>query len=213
MMVPRMTQTVAYVRESSNDHLDGQLDMIGDVDRVFTEEASGESRPNRTALLACIEHLRAGDTVRVASMDRLAPSLGDLRDIIGEIIAQGASVEFIRERRTCSPDTDDSVARLMLSLLDAVAECESVLLLERQREGIRTAQAAGKYKGRSRKITDDQIKEARRLVGIGLQKTTVARQLRINRTTLYQMLAAPPLTSATQTAAEVPDSDFEAPAT
>lgn len=210
-MIERETQTVAYVRESSIDRLDRQLEVIGNVDRVFKEESSGGSRPHRTALLACIRYLRAGDTVRVASMDRLAPSLGDLRDILDEITAKGASVEFLRERQTCSPDTEDSLGRLMLSLLSAVAECESILLRESQREGIRTAQAAGKYKGRSRKITNDQISEARRLVGTGLPKAAVARRLGISRTTLWQMLANPPLTSPAEAAAEALDSNRKLP--
>lgn len=78
----------------------------------------------------------------------------------------------------------------MLNLLGAFAEFERTLIRERQREGIRIAKAAGKYKGRSRKLTDDQITEARRLISTGVPKTTVARGLGIDRTTLYRMLAS-----------------------
>ncbi|WP_349774930.1 helix-turn-helix domain-containing protein [Curtobacterium sp. MCPF17_002] len=58
------------------------------------------------------------------------------------------------------------------------------------------AKAAGKYKGRNRKLTDDQIAEARRLISTGVPKTTVARRLGIDSTTLCRMLATP-LSSAT----------------
>ncbi|WP_349775215.1 helix-turn-helix domain-containing protein [Curtobacterium sp. MCBD17_003] len=57
---------------------------------------------------------------------------------------------------------------------------------------MRIAEAAGKYKGRSRKLTDEQIAEARRLISTGVPKATVARELGIDRTTLYRMLATPP---------------------
>ena len=190
-MVQHKTQTVAYVRVSSADqHLDRQLDVIGNVDRVFEEKISGGSRTDRTALRDCIGYVRDGDTVRVASMDRLARSLGDLRDIVDEITAKGASVEFVKEQQTYSRDTDDAIGRLMLNLLGAFAEFERTLIRERQRDGIRIAKAAGKYKGRSRKLTDDQITEARRLITTGVPKTVVARGLGIDRTTLYRMLAA-----------------------
>lgn len=122
-------------------------------------------------------------------MDRLARSLGDLRDIVDEITAKGASVEFVKEQQTYSRDTDDAIGRLMLNLLGAFAEFERTLIRERQREGIRIAKAACKYKGRNRKLTDDQITEARRLISTGVPKTAVARQLSVDRTTLYRILA------------------------
>lgn len=201
-MVQHKTQIVAYVRVSSVDqNLDRQLDAIGDVDRVFEEKVSGGSRTDRAALLDCIRYVRDGDTVRVASTDRLARSLGNLRDIVDEIAAKGASVEFVKEQQTYSRDTDDAIGRLMLNLLGAFAEFERTLIRERQREGIRIAKAAGKYKGRSRKLADDQITEARRLISTGVPKATVARGLGIDRTTLYRMLAAPLTATATAAAA------------
>ncbi len=201
-MVQHKTQIVAYVRVSSADqNLDRQLETIGGVDRVFEEKISGGSRADRTALLDCIGYVRDGDVVRVASMDRLARSLADLRDIVDEITAKGASVEFVKEQQTYSRDTDDAIGRLMLNLLGAFAEFERTLIRERQREGIRIAKAAGKYKGRNRKLTDDQISEARRLISTGVPKTTVAQGLGIDRTTLYRMLATPISPAATDAAA------------
>ncbi|MBT2504179.1 helix-turn-helix domain-containing protein [Curtobacterium sp. ISL-83] len=69
----------------------------------------------------------------------------------------------------------------------------------------RIAKAAGKHKGRTRKLTDDQITEARGLISTGVPKTTVARGLGIDRTTLYRMLAAPSsLATEGTTAGDVP---------
>jgi DNA invertase Pin-like site-specific DNA recombinase len=67
-------QRVAYIRVSSLDqHTDRQLDGI-ELDRVFTDTASGKdvSRPQLDALLGFV---RDGDTVIVHSMDRLARNL------------------------------------------------------------------------------------------------------------------------------------------
>jgi len=177
-VVQHKTPTVAYVRVSSADqNLDRQLEAIGDVDRVFEEKVSGGSRTDRVALLDCIRYVRDGDTVRVASMDRLARSLGDLRDIVDEITSKRASVMFVKEQQTYSRDTDDAIGRLMLNFLGAFAEFERTLIHERQREGIRIAKAAGKYKGRARKLTDEQVIEARRLITTGVPKAAMARDL------------------------------------
>jgi DNA invertase Pin-like site-specific DNA recombinase len=189
-MVQHKTQVVAYIRVSSIDqNLGRQLETIGDVDRVFDEKISGGSRTDRVALLECIRYVREGDVVKVASMDRLARSLTDLREIVDEITSKGASVVFVKEQQTYSRDTDDAIGRLMLNLLGAFAEFERTLIRERQREGIRLAQAAGKYKGRSQKLTFEQLVEARRLIDSGVPKAKVARDLQIDRTTLYRALA------------------------
>ena len=89
-MVQHKTQIVAYVRVSSMEqNLGRQLEAVGDVDRVFEEKVSGGSRMDRVALLECIRYVREGDVVKVASMDRLARSLTDQREIVDEIHGQG----------------------------------------------------------------------------------------------------------------------------
>ena len=91
------------------------------------------------------------------------------------------------------------LGRLMLNLLGAFAEFERTLIRERQREGIRIAKTAGKYKGRARKLTDDQIEEVRQRVSAGVPKTTIARDFGIDRTTLYRTLATPRSPAAPET--------------
>lgn len=118
---------------SVDQNLDRQLEAIGDVDRVLEEKVSGGSRTDRIALLDCISYGGDGDVVRVASMDRLARSLGDLRDIVDEITANGASVEFVKEQQTYRRDTDDAIGRLMLNLLGAFAEFERTLIRDNAR--------------------------------------------------------------------------------
>lgn len=98
-MVQQKTQVVAYVRVSSVDqNLGRQLEAVGDVDRVFEEKVSGGSRVDRVALIDCIRYVREGDVVKVASMDPLARSLRDLREIVDEITGKGASVVFVKEQ-------------------------------------------------------------------------------------------------------------------
>lgn len=192
-MSPHKTQTVAYVRVSSTDqNLHRQLEAIGPVDRVFEEKVSGGSRTDRTALAECIRYVRDGDVVRVASMDRLARSLRDLRDIVDEIAGKGATVMFVKEQQTYGRDAEDAMGQLMLNLLGAFAEFERSLIRERQAEGIRIAKAAGKYLGRAKKLTPDQVAEARELVATGVPKTVVARKFDVDRATLYRALTGTP---------------------
>lgn len=81
---------IGYCRVSTIDqNLDRQLETIGDVDRLFTDHASGKTGAPRQGLEDCIDYLRHGDELRVASMDRLARSLIDLRQLVDRILARG----------------------------------------------------------------------------------------------------------------------------
>ena len=42
-------------------------------------------------------YVREGDTIRVASLDRLARNLDDLRRLVYELTAKGVRVEFVKE--------------------------------------------------------------------------------------------------------------------
>ena len=74
-------QRVGYVRVSSFDQKpERQLEDV-ELDRVFSDKASGKDA-KRPELEALTTFVRAGDTVVVHSMDRLARNLDDLRQIV-----------------------------------------------------------------------------------------------------------------------------------
>jgi DNA invertase Pin-like site-specific DNA recombinase len=182
-------QRVAYVRVSAADQNEArQLESVGECDRVYVEKQSARSRADRVKLEECIRYLRDGDELVVASMDRLARSLVDLKQIVGEITAKGASVEFVHERATYAAGAQDPRADLMLSLLGAFAEFERAIIRERQAEGIAIAKAKGKYKGRKRVLTDEQIDRARQRIEAGEGPSAIARDLGVGRSTLYRAL-------------------------
>ena len=62
----------------------------------------------------------------------------------------------------------------------------------RQAEGIALAKAAGKYRGRARTLTADRLAQARAQIAVGVPKAKIARDLDVDRTTLYRTLAADP---------------------
>lgn len=182
-------QRIGYRRVSSLDQSTArQLDGIR-VDRCFTDQASGKDT-NRPQLRAALDYCREGDTLVVHSMDRLARSLVDLRQLVKDLTGQGIAVEFVKENLRFVGD-DAPIAVLLLSLLGAVAEFERSLILERQREGIAIAKAAGKYKGRRRALSVSQQEELRRRIAQGESKTVLAREFGISRETVYCYLRAP----------------------
>lgn len=137
---------------------------------------------------ARLSYVRDGDELHVASIDRLARSLIDLKQLIGQLTDKGVSVHFHKENLTFSADKTDPTADLMLGILGSFAEFERSIIRERQAEGIALAKKAGKYTGRPKALSDEEVAEARRRVAAGEKKTAVAESLGVSRSTLYRYL-------------------------
>lgn len=179
-------KNVGYLRVSTlAQNTARQLEGVA-LDEVFEDKASGKD-VSRPQLEACLRFLRKGDTLHVHSLDRLGRNLDDLRRIINDLTERGVVVKSHKESLTFTGE-DSAMSKLLLSMLGAVAEFERSLILERQREGIAIAKAAGAFKGGKKKLTEEQAQEIRRRVAAGDKKAAIARDFSISRETLYQYL-------------------------
>jgi DNA invertase Pin-like site-specific DNA recombinase len=176
-------ERIGYQRVSTVDqNTVRQLDGV-EVHKVFTDKASGKDT-SRPELARALEYLRDGDTLVVHSMDRLARNLEDLRRIVRELTGHGVKVEFVKESLIFTGE-DSAMNTLLLSMLGAVAEFERSMILERQREGIAIAKAAGKYKGRKASLSQTQASELRKRLAKGESVTTLATEYGVSRQTVY----------------------------
>ncbi|PZO19964.1 MAG: transposase [Burkholderiales bacterium] len=179
-------QAVGYVRVSSLlQNTARQLDGVP-LDKLFEDRASGKDT-QRPQLVACLAHLREGDTLHVHSMDRLARNVDDLRRLVKELTVRGVVVRFQKEGLTFTGE-DSPMSNLLLSMLGAVAEFERALILERQREGIAVAKTQGVYKGRKPSLSPVQADELRVRAAAGESKSQLARAFSVSRDTVYTYL-------------------------
>jgi DNA invertase Pin-like site-specific DNA recombinase len=177
---------IGYIRVSTYEQNgDRQLDGLK-TDRTYTDKASGRDT-NRPELVALLDYVRDGDTVKVYSMDRLARNLDDLRKIVKTLTQKGSRIEFIKESLVFTGE-DSPMATLLLSVMGAFVEFERSLIRERQREGVAIAKAKGLYRGRKPKLNATQIEEAKAKIAMGVPKAKVARELSITRMTLYSSI-------------------------
>lgn len=178
---------VGYARvSSSSQNLDLQLEQLADAgcEKVFSEKIAGTSRDHRRALADCLDWVREGDTLVVTRLDRLARSGRDLHDIIAQLSAKQVSFRCVQQGAV---DTTTSMGKLILGILGAVAEFETDIRKERQREGIERAKAAGVYKGRKRSVDVAQVRSLREQ---GIGATDIAREMGIARASVYRALSS-----------------------
>jgi DNA invertase Pin-like site-specific DNA recombinase len=123
---PVIGQRVGYVRVSTLDQIEKRQLEGQDLERVFTDKASGRDtvRPQLTEMLL---FARDGDIVVVHSMDQLARNLDDLRALVQGLTCKGVRVEFVKESLVFTGE-DSPMANLMLSVMGAFAEFERSLI-------------------------------------------------------------------------------------
>ncbi|MFT7145401.1 MAG: DNA invertase Pin-like site-specific DNA recombinase [Yoonia sp.] len=179
---------IGYARTSTLDQkagLEAQKEELAQANcqKVFVEQVSSVDVKARLRLAEALEFIRDGDTLVITKLDRLARSVAHLMEVLSQLEAKKASLKVL----SMGVDTATATGKLMLTLLGGVAEFEREIMLERQREGIAKAKAAGKYKGRkptARAKKDEML--ALRDQGIGA--TEIAKQLGVGRASVYRIM-------------------------
>ena len=89
---------------------------------------------------------RAGDTLVVTKLDRLARSLPDAREILADLKSTAGQLNFGGSVH----DPADPVGRLLFNVLAMVAEADLIRL--RTGEGMKVAKAKGRLHGKQPKL-------------------------------------------------------------
>ena len=181
---------IGYARVSTDGQdLTAQRDALSrlgvSAERTYVDHGltgTNRERPGlREALAAC----RAGDTLVVAKLDRLARSLPDAREILEDLtrreikLSIGGSVH----------DPTDPVGRLLFNVLAMVAEFESDLIRLRTKEGMRVARAKGRLRGKQPKLNPRQEGHLVALHHAGNHSTAeLADLFGIGRSTVYRAI-------------------------
>src|SRR5262252_7227155 len=169
---------IGYARTSTlhqDAGLDAQLRQLQALgcDKIVSEQVS--SVAERARLAAALEYAREGDTFVVTKLDRLARSVAHLVEISRELERKGVALKIL----DMGIDTGTPTGRLFLNIVGSIAQFEREVMLERQRDGIAAAKAAGKFKGR-KPTARAKVIEIRRLAADGITRPEIAKRLGIS---------------------------------
>ena len=173
---------VGLARVSSvGQNLDSQIISLEEYgcNRIFSEKKSGTTTKGRTALREWIDFLRDGDEAVVTRIDRCSRSVLDLQLIVKELESKG--VTFAATEQSINTKTPEG--KCFLNMLSVFSEFETNIRKNRQADGIK----ANKHKFRGRGQTID-VKRIKTLKGEGMGATAIAREMGIDRTSVYRLL-------------------------
>jgi DNA invertase Pin-like site-specific DNA recombinase len=179
---------IGYARTSTLDQTAGleaqtrNLEGAG-CEKLFVEQVSSVDTSARVKLAEALDYLRDGDVLVVTKLDRLARSVAHLLSVVETIETKGASLRILDQ----AIDTATPSGRMMLTILGSIAQFEREVMLERQREGIAKAKAAGRYKGR-KPTAMAKAEEVRKLAAEGVKPLAIAKELGLGKSSVYRIL-------------------------
>ena len=177
---------IAYVRVSTMEQNEArQKEALSkhSIEKWYIDKASGKNM-NRPQLAEMLDFVRAGDIVYIHDLSRIARSTSDLLKIVEQLQHKGVHLVSNKE----NIDTTTPTGKLMLTMIGAINEFERENLLERQREGIAIAKAAGKYKGRKEIKVENFSEHYDRYKNRQITKMQHAKELGISRPTLDKLI-------------------------
>jgi DNA invertase Pin-like site-specific DNA recombinase len=188
---------VGYARVSTDEqNLALQLDALKQAgcERVHKDVGSG-SLKHRPELDACLDYLRAGDTLVVWRLDRLGRGLKHLIEAIEQLHAREIGFRSLTE----AIDTTTNAGMLQFHIFGALAEFERQIIRERTRAGLAAARARGRLGGRPALLTPEKLELARLMRQQKRTMPQIAKALGVS--TLYRHMPPRPANEDHQQAA------------
>lgn len=155
-------------------------------DRIYTDRGLTGTSRERPGLDQALAAVRAGDTLVVPKLDRLARSVPDARDIADSLVKRGVRLAL----GSSVYDPSDPMGKMFFNVLATFAEFEADLIRMRTREGMAIARAKGKLRGKMPKLSEKQQRELRRMHDTGNYSISDLSELfSVSRPTVYRTLA------------------------
>ncbi len=170
-----MSERVGYARVSTREqNTDSQVEMLraaGCV-KVFVDRGESSRIADRPDWLKCLDYLRAGDTLVVRALDRIAGSEVMAIQTIAELHDRGLNIVSLTEPEI---DTTTPMGRALFGIVAVFAQLRVDSIRENTRRGLEHARAQGRVGGRPTVMTPERVEQAIRMRADGASIAKIAR--------------------------------------
>src|SRR5262245_28596058 len=201
LFVARCMKTVAYLRIStgSQDLANQKLAILNyaqqkrfAVDRFVEAQASSRKGRDQRQIDELLGALTAGDRLVVSELSRLGRSLGQVIQLVDELVKRKVRFTAIKEG-ICFEGKQDLQTKVMVALFGLFAEVERDLISERTKEGLAAARAKGRLLGRPKgslgtSKLDGKEGEIRKLLEKEVSKRSLAKIMDVSTTNLRSFI-------------------------
>lgn len=180
---------VGYARVSTREQdpaaQEWELRAAG-AERVFVDHGESSRVADRPQWLACKDYLRAGDTLVVRALDRLAGTTTLAIQTITELGDRGINIKSLTE-----PDIDTTtpMGRALFGIVAVFAQLRVDTIRQNTMLGLARARAEGRVGGRPTVMTPERIEQARRMRSEGKSFGEIGRVLGVGATSVSRALS------------------------
>lgn len=187
-----MPRTFAYVRVSTTGQTtENQIQEIEaagfhvEPRRIVAETVSGSTAiAQRWGFSKLMDRLEAGDVLIVTKLDRLGRDAIDVSSTVRVLAGMGVRVHCLA---LGGVDLTSSAGTMTMNVLNAVAQFERDLLIERTQSGLNRDKAEGKTLGRPATLSEQQKQAVRDELAAGVSVSALARKLGTSRQTVMRV--------------------------
>jgi len=186
-----MPRTFAYARVSTIEQ--EPLNQLGEIKaagfnvephRIITETVSGSvAIVRRKGFSRLLDKMEKGDVLIVTKLDRLGRDAIDVSTTVANLEQKGIRVYCLA---LGGVDLTSSAGKLTMGVINAVAQFERNLLIERTQSGLARAKAEGKILGRPPALSSEQQSLVRQRLANGESVSAIARDIRTSRQTIMR---------------------------
>lgn len=187
-----MPRTFAYVRVSTTGQTTEnqilEIEAAGfhvEPRRIVTETVSGSTAiALRRGFARLMDRLEAGDVLIVTKLDRLGRDAIDVSMTVKKLAGIGVRVHCLA---LGGVDLASSSGTMTMNVLNAVAQFERDLLIERTQSGLRRAKSEGKTLGRPSRLSERQKQDVLDDLAKGMSVSAIARKFTASRQTIMRI--------------------------
>lgn len=153
--------------------------------RIVAETLSGSTAiAQRSGFARLLDRLEEGDVLIVTKLDRLGRDAMDVSATVALLTAQGVHVHCLA---LGGVDLTSSAGKMTMHVINAVAQFERDLLIERTQSGLQRAKAAGKKLGRPARLSAEQQQAISLKLLEGQSLSALARAYGTSRQTIMRV--------------------------
>lgn len=187
-----MSRVFAYCRVSTSEQTtDNQIQEIASAgyrltpQRTITETVSGSvAASEREGWGRLVNKLESGDVLIVTKLDRLGRNAMDVRATVEGLTAMGVRVHCLA---LGGIDLTSPAGKMTMGVINAMAEFERDLLIERTQSGLARAKADGKTLGRPKSLNWEQHTAVLRRISEGASVAALARDYGTSRQSIMRI--------------------------
>ena len=191
-----MSRAFAYARVSTAEQIPEnqirEIEAAGfaiEPHRIVAETVSGSMViAQREGFSRLVDKMEKGDVLIVTKLDRLGRDAVDVSTTVAKLQKMGIRVYCLA---LGGVDLTSSAGKMTMNVINAVAQFERDLLIERTQAGLARAKAQGRALGRPPALSADQRRIVREKIENGEPISAIARQFSTSRQTIMRIRDQP----------------------